>query len=221
MNQKLIPSREAMVALLRASQIHLNAEQLSQLWAYHNLMREHNKTRELTRIIDFRMVVIKHYVDSIIIGKWVSMESPVLDLGTGAGFPGIPLKIRYPHLKFILAEPRPKRIEFLNLVVSRLGLKNTSVFEHKVVSQSFQTPVKTVITRAVESIDKTLLRISGCLEKGGTAIFMKGPNLQDELEVAHRRLGPTYQLLQDHAYQLPGTPFRRRLIVYERKSAPA
>src|SRR3954452_4738002 len=152
------PSPKRLEELLSRSGIRLNREQLEQLWRYHNLIRKRNQDRELTRIIEFESMVIKHYVDCMIVGKFLTLPSPLLDIGTGAGFPGIPLKIRYPHLKLILAEPRPKRIEFLKEVIAELGLKNIEVFDHKVVSENFYQPVKGVITRAVEPIEKTLLR---------------------------------------------------------------
>ena len=171
------PSIQQMAKMLERSQIKLNQQQLDQLWRYHNLIRRRNQDRELTRIIGFEPMVIKHYVDCMIIGKFFNLPSPLVDVGTGAGFPGIPLKIRYPHLKMVLAEPRPKRVAFLREAIAELGLKNVEVFEHKVSSRSFTQPMKGVITRAVETMDKTILRTSGCLEPGGYLVFMKGPGV--------------------------------------------
>jgi len=139
-----------------------------------------------------------------------------VDVGTGAGFPGIPLKIRYPHLKLILAEPRPKRIVFLKEAVKALGLKEVDIFEHKVVSRSFTTPVQAVITRAVEPIEKTLLRTSGALQEGGHLYFMKGPAVEPEIKEALKRLGNYFCLTIDKAYTLPHTNHQRRLLVFKR-----
>jgi 16S rRNA (guanine527-N7)-methyltransferase len=150
------------------------------------------------------------------VGKFLEIPSPIVDVGTGAGFPGIPLKIRYPHLKITLAEPRPKRIAFLKEVIHTLKFKNVSVFEHKVVSRSFKTPMKAVITRAVETIDKTMLRTSGCLEIGGKLIFLKGPAVDPEISEVRKRFGEYFRLILDKRYDLPHTGHSRRLVVYEK-----
>jgi len=205
-----------MIELLKRSDIKLNKEQTHQLWTYHNLLRARNTDQELTRIIGFEPIVIKHYVDCMIVGKFIEIPSPIVDVGTGAGFPGIPLKIRYPHLKITLAEPRPKRIAFLKEVIHSLKLRNIEVFEHKVVSRSFRTPMKAVITRAVETIDKTMLRTSGCLEVGGKLIFLKGPAVDPEISDVRKRFGEHFKLVTDKKYQLPHTGHSRRLVVYEK-----
>src|SRR5688500_9185945 len=122
MRVKPAPSLQRMGDMLARSGLKLNKEQLDQLWRYHNLIRNRNQDRDLTRIVEFEQMVVKHYVDCMIVGKFVTLPTPLLDIGTGAGFPGIPLKIRYPHLKITLAEPRPRRVEFLKEAVQKLGL---------------------------------------------------------------------------------------------------
>lgn len=210
------PTLNSMIDLLRRSEIKLNKEQIGQLWSYHNLIRARNADRELTRIIGFEPMIIKHYVDSMIVGKFFELPSPLVDIGTGAGFPGIPLKIRYPHLKITLAEPRPKRIAFLKEVIHTLKLRNVDVFEHKVVSRSFTTPVKGAITRALETIDKTILRTSGSLEVGGKLIFLKGPGVDPEISQARKRFGDSFKLILDKRYELPLSGHSRRLVVFEK-----
>jgi 16S rRNA (guanine527-N7)-methyltransferase len=210
------PGPEWMRELLEHAGIRLNPTQLDQLWRYHTLLRARNKDRDLTRIVDFQQMVVKHYVDCMYVGKLMKLPSPLLDVGSGAGFPGIPIKIRYPHLQVTLAEPRPRRVEFLREAVEALGLQRTDVFEHKVVSRSFTTPMAGVITRALETMDKTILRTSGCTPAGSKLIFMKGPSAQPELDEAMKRFGSQLRVVQDEHYRLPGTPHQRRLIVLER-----
>lgn len=210
------PNSEQMSRILESSGIKLNREQIEQLWRYHNLLRKRNEDRDLTRIVEFRQMVVKHYVDCLIVAKFTTLPSPLLDIGTGAGFPGIPLKIRYPHVKMVLAEHRPRRVNFLNEVIRELGLKNVRVFDHKVVSRSFQEPVEGVITRALETIDKTLLRTSACLGVGGRLFFLKGPNVDPEIADVKRRFGDKFKLVQDEHYRLPGTEHERRLVVFEK-----
>jgi len=210
------PSPESMDAMLRAANIPLNPQQLGQLWQYHQLIRKRNDDRELTRIVGFEPMVLKHYIDCMILARFWRFSSPIVDVGSGAGFPGIPLKILLPSLKMILAEPRPKRISFLNEVILELGLKEIEVFEHKVVSRSFTTPVKSVITRAVETMDKTALRTSAALEMGGHLIFMKGPNAEEEIKEMNHRFKNSFKLVLDKSYTLPQSPHQRRLVVFEK-----
>lgn len=211
-----LPSIALLARMLEQSGIRLNRGQLAQLWAYHSLLRKRNQDRDLTRIIGFESMVFKHYVDSMIVGDFVRLPSPLLDVGTGAGFPGIPLKIRYPNLHLILAEPRPRRIAFLQEAIELLKFKNVRIFEHKVISESFKDQVDGVITRAVEEIDKTLSRSTACLKTGGQAIFLKGPQCDNEIDVARQRFRHTHTLRLNHSYTLPHTPYKRRLVVFER-----
>jgi 16S rRNA (guanine(527)-N(7))-methyltransferase RsmG len=205
-----------MDALLKKSGIRLTPKQLEQLWRYHNLLRKRNEDRDLTRIVGFEPMVQKHYLDCLIVGDLFKLPSPLLDVGTGAGFPGIPLKIRYPHLQITLAEPRPRRVNFLKEAITECRLDRVEVFDHKVVSDSFQKPMAGVITRAVEEMEKTLLRTSKCVREGSRIIFMKGPAVDPEVKVVDRRFGKSFRLVLDKAYTLPHSHHERRLLVYER-----
>ncbi len=204
--------------MLRKAGIRLEEKQLSQLWSYHNLIRKRNQDGDLTRLFSFHAMAIKHYLDCLMVAKLTRLPSPIIDVGTGAGFPGIPLKIFLPQIHFILAEPRPRRIEFLKEAIRTVGLKSVEVFEHKVTSQSFARPVYGVITRALETMDKTLLRTSGATQPGTRLIFMKGPNVDAELKDIEVRFADKVKLIEDHDYVLPGTDLQRRLIVYEAQS---
>jgi 16S rRNA (guanine(527)-N(7))-methyltransferase RsmG len=210
-----------MRTLLEQAGIRLNGAQLDQLWRFDQLLRLRNQDRDLTRLIEFETVVVKHYIDSMYVGRLMELPSPLCDVGTGAGFPGIPLKIRYPHLQLVLAEQRPRRVAFLNEAISTLGLARVETFKQRVVSRSFTTPMRGVITRAVEPIQKTLLRTSGCTRAGSQIIFMKGPGASAELAEAARESRAEYKLTLDRAYTLPHSPHDRRLIVFERTTDPA
>jgi len=210
------PSPDRLRGLLAGAGIRLPAPALDRLWRYHTLLRSRNDDRDLTRIVGFEPMVVKHYLDCLIVGDLFALPSPLLDIGTGAGFPGIPLAIRYPKLHITLAEPRPRRVAFLEEARRTLQLRNTEVFEHKVSSRSFRRPVAGVITRALEHMEKTLARTSGCTTVGARYIFMKGPNADDDLRDVRQRYGTELRLVLDRSYTLPRTPHQRRLIVFER-----
>jgi 16S rRNA (guanine527-N7)-methyltransferase len=173
----------------------------------------------LTRIHNFSNMVLKLYVDSILPGRLMDLPPSLLDLGTGPGMPGIPLKIVYPHLDMTLAESRGKRVDFLKMAVDRLKLENITVIG-KTITSAFETPVQGVITRAVEDIGITLDRVSGCLASGGQAIFMKGPECEAEVKAAMEKFDSRFRLARQIDYQIPHTSHARRLIVFQRIDEP-
>lgn len=211
------PSPRLLAAILEESGIRPTAAQLKQLWTYHQWLRKHNEELNLTRIHNFENMVRKLYVDSLLPALMVPLPSPLMDLGTGPGMPGIPLKILHPHLHLVLAESRQHRVRFLESVCEALGLEHV-VVEGRRIGPHYDRPVKGVITRAVEPMAETLERIEGCLEKGGRVLFMKGPQCDEELERATRLFAGRYTLVEDRAYVIPGTAHRRRLVVFVRES---
>jgi len=211
----MTPGLASLEALLTGCGIDLDRGQLEQLWSYHRLLRSANADLNMTRIHNFENMVLKHYVDSLLVLRFVDLPSPLIDMGSGPGLPGIPLKIARPEVAMILAEPRGARAEFLEGVRDRLGLRELEVFAGKVNSR-FPTQVRGVITRAVGSIPDTLTRVAACIEPGGRMIFMKGPDCDDEIVAARTSHAGSFRFVADHQYQIPGTPHDRRIIVYER-----
>jgi 16S rRNA (guanine527-N7)-methyltransferase len=216
----MMPGRKSLEDLITRCNLSLAPAQFDALWAYHRMLREANARLNLTRIHSFENMVLKHYVDSLLVLKFAELPSPLIDMGSGPGLPGIPLKIARPGVAMILAEPRGARAEFLQAVCDRLKLERVEVFAGK-VGPKFPRTVAGVITRAMASIPETLDRVANCLEPGGRMLFMKGPACDAEIAEARQTHGESFRLLADHAYQIPGTPHDRRLVVYERLEGPA
>ncbi len=205
--------------LLWQAGLFLSQEALSQIWYYHKLLRKANPSLNLTRIHNFEKMVRKHYIDSLIVHSILKKNnlnfvSPLLDIGSGAGLPGIPLAIHLPHINFILAESRGQRSEFIQTSVQAIGLKNVSVHGHRVARSSCPV-VKSVITRALEKMRFTLERVENGIEKSGFVIFMKGPECDLEIEDAKNSSYP-FRLILDYAYTLPKSQDHRRLVVWQR-----
>lgn len=196
---------------LTSQDIKLDKLMLDKLWSFHNLILKHNKNSDLTRIINFDNMVTKHYIDSLIINKHLSFKSTLLDIGSGAGFPGIPIKISNSDLEIVLAEPKKTRIDFLNLVIKTLDLKKITVHPHKIVRASNLNKFNTVITRAFETIPKTLFRVEKLLNKNAKIIFMKGPNADAEKFDANLA-SPYYSLEKDITYKISSKDIRRLII---------
>src|SRR3954451_1647262 len=166
----MAPSRSSLRTILERCGLRLPAEAYDRLWAYHGLLRAANAELNLTRIHNFENMVVKHYTDSLLVLDREELPSPLLDMGTGPGLPGIPLKIARPGVRMILAEPRGARADFLGEVVTRLDLRDVEVYAGK-IGPRFAGPVAGVITRAVASIPETLDRVANALEVGGRMLF--------------------------------------------------
>jgi 16S rRNA (guanine527-N7)-methyltransferase len=217
---RLPPGLPSLREWFERSDLSLKEHQYKKLWMFHTLLREKNNQYDLTRIYQFDSIVQKHYIDCVLVAKLLNwnLPSPLLDIGTGAGFPGIPLKIACPEVELILSEGRHKKVQFLREVVETLGLKGVTIYDHKVYA-SFSLNIKGVITRALESIPKTLSRVKRSLVPGGTAIFMKGPHCEEEVQKALIQFPSEYQLIQDLSYSIPRSNHHRRLILFERTSS--
>ncbi len=186
---------------------------------FYVLLMNHQQRDNVTRLVKFRDIAIKHFIDSLIVPRFCELTFPLLDVGTGPGFPGIPLKIIYPKEKIILAEGVRKRVDFLKTVRDEMKLKELDIVGRN-IDATFELPVGGVITRALEDIGDTLGHISQCLTVGGRVFFMKGPNAGPELKPALKKWGEYFELEQEVPYTLPNTPHERKLIVFRKIKTP-
>ena len=213
-------SKASLGHLLKEAEIPLDNRQLDLLWRFHQLLRRHNEEYDLTRLRSFHDIVVKHYIDCMIVPTLIKLPSPLLDIGTGAGFPGIPLKIALPDCEIILSESRSKRVEFLELVVKELGLKGIRVYGRGILPGRMEEKVAGVITRALETAEKTLERVEDILDPGGQVILMKGPHSDEETAEALHLRNEFYALNKNISYTLPGTHYRRKLVIFEKINSP-
>lgn len=188
-------------------------------WDYYCLLREHNAALDLTRIMGIEATVLKHFIDCMVVADLIPVEGPLLDIGSGPGFPGAPLAIRCPEVPVILAESRGKRVTFLKMLKEKLKLENVEIHPRSVREDS---PLRTrmIVTRAVEVIPATLRRVEGLLEPGGRVAFMKGPNCGQEVTEAQQGFKGVYRMCDDIRYTLPETDQKRRLVVFEKRIPP-
>ncbi len=195
-------------------------EERKKLAQFYVLLMKNQEHQNFTRLLKIKDVAIKHFIDSLIITEMIDIKFPLIDVGTGPGFPGIPLKIRYPDQKILLAEGVQKRVEFLKQVRSDLEISNLDIIGRN-INEHFVYPVQSVITRAVEDIPNTLRNVMSCLQEGGFVYFLKGPAVDTEIKMAESSLAEYYSLEKDIAYDLRHTNNHRRLVVYKKiKNAP-
>jgi len=171
--------------------------QRHELVKFYMLLMQNQKSQNFTRLITLREVAIKHFIDCLMVPRLIKLEFPLLDMGTGPGFPGIPLKIHLPDDRMILAEGVQKRVEFLKLVRDELKLQNLDIIG-RYVNEDFVYPVQSIITRAVESAEASIANVAQCLNVGGCLVLMKGPNCQQEVAPAIERWGGLFQNRKKH-----------------------
>ncbi len=193
----------------------VNHQQRLQLAHFYRLLMLNQEKENFTRLLKLRDIAIKHFIDSIIILKHTKLQFPLLDVGTGPGFPGIPLKIMFPEEQILLGEGVQRRVEFLKHVRSEMKLQNLDILGRN-INKHCVYPVNGAITRAVEDVGNTLGNVLNCLQLGGRVYFMKGPGVDPEIEAAKKEWSPFYKLVENTAYTLPNTPHERRLVVYEK-----
>ena len=217
--EKIYPLEEANDRLLDIFHNHgftdYPHEKRQQLAQFYQLLMTRQKTDNFTRLIKFRDIAIKHFIDCLMIPRLTDLQFPLLDIGSGPGFPGIPLKIEFPDERIILAEGVKKRVDFLKVVREEMHLQNLDIVGRN-VDENFVLPVQGAITRAVADMSITLRQISKALQVGGVVYFMKGPNVDEELLLTKAQWRPYFELIQDTAYTLPNTQNQRRLICWRK-----
>lgn len=208
------PGAAAIADSLAAIGLADSSRVADRLWAFHSLLRDADQELNLTRLRSFAAIVEKHYVDSLLPLVLAPFTGRVMDLGSGGGFPGIPLALARPDLRFVLVEGRRRRTAFLQAAVDELGATNVEVVSRK-LNPFDEVPVDTVVVRAVARAEDLLNRVARSLRVGGLAILMKGPDCDDEI-VAVASTNLPFELVDDVRYELPISADRRRLLVWRR-----
>ncbi len=192
----------------------INETKADQLRRHWQLLVESDDKTDLTRLESTQEIALKHYLDCAMPLKFTRLPSPLLDIGSGAGFPGLVLKILSPETEVILGEVRPKRTRFLELVIAELGLTGIQVFAHRIGPQ-FPLEIQGVVTRALESSRDTLYRVQPFLPKGGRVLLLKGPRGDDEIAEALAEM-KDFAHEKTYSYTLADTRNDRRLVIFNR-----
>ena len=193
--------------------ITLSAYQLDKLEKFYKLLVEWNQKINLTRIIDKEEVYLKHFYDSLTIVKVINLNEveTLCDVGTGAGFPGIVLKIFYPHLKITLVDSLQKRVNYLNEVIKDLDLKDIKAIH--VRGEDHKEKYDVVTARAVANIEKLTTYTMHLLKKDGLLIALKC-NIDEELnEEVKNRLSKKYKIVKIEKFLLPIENSNRSIVV--------
>lgn len=170
----------------------LSDEKYNKFQKYMNLLIEWNKNINLTAITDKDEIKLKHFVDSLTINKYISDNSKVIDVGTGAGFPGIPLKIYNESLDITLLDSLNKRINFLNHVIEELNLNKIKAVhsraEDAAKNPDYREKFDVATSRAVANLSTLVEYLLPFVRVNGICICMKGPNVEEELGRAKKAI---------------------------------
>lgn len=165
--------------------IVFNEEQLDKFYKYMNLLIEWNQKINLTAIIQPEEIILKHFIDSLTISRYIEKGKKVVDVGTGAGFPGIPLKIYRPDLEITLVDSLNKRIKFLDNIIFNLKLDNIYTIHDRIenfgINKKYRENFDYVTARAVANLTVLSEYLVPIVKLGGKCICMKGSNIEEEL----------------------------------------
>ena len=207
---------------LQASQevsVSLSAQQVELFWLYLQELLEWNKTFSLTGIRNPDDIIIKNFIDSLTPLPYLDSSGRLLDIGSGAGFPSIPLKIACPELEVQLVEASRKKVSFIKHLIRTLGLEGVTVLHSRVEDmEQPENPFHTIISRAFRRPAPLLQLVSPLLEPSTTLIAMLGPTTRAEHnELEDLALAKSLEVSRIVSLQLPHGRGGRTLVFFQKR----
>lgn len=201
--------------------VDITDEQISKFYKYMELLIEWNNKMNLTAITEPNDIILKHFIDSITIEKNIKNGAKLLDVGTGAGFPGIPLSIIRNDLKITLMDSLNKRINFLDEVIKENNLNNVDTIHSRAEelgrNKDYREQFDVVTSRAVAALDVLLEYMLPFVKVGGYCICMKGSNIEEEVENSKKALAVLNGKIEDIIkFELPESDYGRNIIVIKK-----
>ncbi len=213
-------TKKEFILLLEKENIKIDDHQFSQLEKYFELLVDYNKKVNLTAITNKEEVFLKHFFDSLTVTKVVdfNQKQKICDVGTGAGFPGLVLKILYPETELTLVDSLNKRIKFLDLVISSLKLKNVYTIHSRAEDYGKNNKEKfdVVTARAVTQLPKLLELCVPIVKVGGVFISMKA-DAEEEIRSSKRAMSELkVSLEKKEVFSLPKENSSRTILMFRK-----
>ena len=210
-------NKNEFIKYLEDINIYPTISQLDKLDKFYNLLIEWNQKINLTRITNKEDVYLKHYYDSLTLNRVINLKEvkTLCDVGTGAGFPGIVIKIMFPEIKITLVDSLQKRVNYLNEVIKELDLDNIEAIHTR--GEDYKEKFEVVTSRAVASMDKLLKYTMHLVDNKGYFIAMKG-NIDLELNPEiKKQIERKYEIEKIDKFKLPKENSERSLVVIRNK----
>ena len=203
-------------------QIELNEEQIGKFYDYMNLLIEWNEKINLTAITEPKEIIIKHFVDSLTISKNIKAGAQVIDVGTGAGFPGIPLKIYRDDIEIVLLDSLNKRINFLNDVIEKISLTKISTVHGRAEelghNKKYREKFDVSTSRAVANMATLSEYLIPFVKINGIVIMMKGSEVKQEIEESKKAINILGgSVTNTEEFNLPNTEIKRNIILIKKE----
>ena len=208
-------------ALAEKINVELTENNIENFYKYMNLLIEWNNKMNLTAIIEPNDIILKHFIDCLVIDKYIKNDSSIIDVGTGAGFPGVPLSFVNEKSNFTLMDTLNKRIKFLDEVVHITNSKNIKNIharaEELAKNKDYREKFDFATSRAVASLNVLLEYMLPFVKVNGYCICMKGSNVKDELDNAKNALNILGGIIEDVIeFDLPDTDIGRSIVIIKK-----
>lgn len=201
--------------------IEINDEQIEKFDLYMKLLLEWNEKINLTAITEKDDIILKHFVDSLTILKYVDESEKIIDIGTGAGFPGIPINIMNEEANITLLDSLNKRINFLNIVINELKLDNIVAIhgraEELARNKAHREKYDVAVSRAVANLSTLTEYMLPFIKVGGKCICMKGANVKEEIDKAKnaiKKLGGQIEIVDN--FYLSENDNERNIVIIKK-----
>lgn len=198
--------------------IYITESQLEQFYLYMKILQKWNENINLTAILEDGDILQKHFIDSLTILPYINNEDNIIDVGTGAGFPGIPIKIVKEDIKVTLLDSLNKRVKFLQEVIDNLALSNIDTIHNRAEDAGRNLDLREkfdiAVSRAVAPLNVLVEYLMPLVKKGGQCICMKGNNIEEELANSKKAihiLGGKLEKI-DELY-LPQSDIKRNIVI--------
>ena len=202
--------------------INLTVEQLNKFYKYMEMLITWNEKINLTAIIEPHEIILKHFIDSLTLDKYLKNNENLVDVGTGAGFPGVPLSIMNPTLKITLVDSLNKRLIFLQEVVKELKLENVELIHARAEefgqNKKYREKFDIATSRAVANLSSLSEYLVPLVKIGGKVISMKAGDAQEEIKNAQNAINTLGgQVNKIEEFCLPDSDINRTIIIIEKK----
>ena len=208
------------IFLENSDKMQIEVKNIEKFYKYMQLLLEWNEKINLTTIVEPEQIIVKHFLDSLTIKKYIEDEKNIIDVGTGAGFPGMPLAIEKNN-NVTLLDSLNKRINFLNDVKEKIGLENVvtvhSRAEDAAKDKKYRECIDYAVSRAVAPMNVLLEYLLPFVKVGGKVICMKGPNVKEEMdnsEKVAKILGGKIEKVEE--LEIPEIDMKRTVVIVKK-----